>query len=148
MERPIYLDNNSSTPVDPAVLEAMLPYFTTDFGNPTNSTHPYGRRAAEAVERARVQVARAVGGEPREIVFTSGATESDNLAILGICRRAGQKFGHVVTSAVEHSAVLEPCRQLEQEGFRVSYLPVDRMGRVDPQDVERAVTPGTCLVSV
>jgi cysteine desulfurase len=148
MQKPIYLDNNASTRVDPSVLEAMLPFYTTEYANPTNVLHAPGRTAAEAIERARSLVASTIGAEPPEVIFTSGATESNNIAILGVARRAGGRFRHVITTAVEHSAVLEPCRQLEREGFRVSYLPVDGHGRVNPADVERELAPETCLVSV
>jgi cysteine desulfurase len=148
MPPPIYLDNNSTTPVDPEVLEAMLPYFTTRFGNPSNTLHTYGTQAADAVEWARGQVAAILGATSQEVVFTSGATESNNLAILGTCRFGKSRYDHVVTCATEHKAVLEPCRQLEREGFRVSYLPVDRFGMVAAEDIERCLTPTTLLVSV
>ncbi|MBX9678910.1 MAG: cysteine desulfurase [Gemmataceae bacterium] len=148
MQTPIYLDNNASTRVDPSVLEAMLPYFTTDFANPTNVLHLPGRTAAAAIELARSQVASAIGAESSEITFTSGATESNNIAILGVARRAVGRFRHIITSSIEHSAVLEPCRQLEREGFRVSYLPVDSYGRVDPALVEQEIGEETFLVSV
>ena len=148
MAPPIYLDNNSTTPVDHEVLEAMLPYFTTRFGNPSNTLHAYGVDAADAVERSRAQVASIVGASPREIVFTSGATESNNLAILGACRFGKQNAGHVVTAVTEHKAVLEACKQLESEGFRITYLPVDRFGTVSSSDVEKAIRPNTILVSV
>lgn len=148
MHNPIYLDNNSTTPVDPKVLEAMLPYFTTCFGNPSNTSHRFGSEAADAVERARKQVATLIGAEPAEIVFTSGATESNNLAILGLARTNAGRANHIITVASEHKAVLEPCRQLEREGWRVTYLPVDKFGSVDAVAVEAAISPTTLLVSV
>lgn len=148
MEVPIYLDNNSTTPLDPLVLEAMLPFFTTHFGNPSNVTHAMGERAAAAVERARTQVAELVGAEPREIFFTSGATESNNLAILGVARKVGRPGDHIITVATEHRAVLGPCRKLESEGLRLTVLPVDGTGRVDPRSVADAITERTVLVSV
>jgi cysteine desulfurase len=148
MDDVIYLDNNSTTPLDPAVLEVMLPYFTRAFGNPSNTAHAYGAVAAAAVEKARTQVAEVLRCRPKEIVCTSGATESNNLAILGVARKARERGDHVVTAQAEHKSVLMPCKQLEREGFRVSYLPVDRCGRVDPDDVAGALTDRTVLVSV
>ncbi len=148
MKLPIYLDNNSTTPVDPEVLEAMLPYFTVRFGNPSNTLHTYGIQAANAVEQSRTQIAALLGTSPREIVFTSGATESNNLAILGTCRFGKAQYDHVITGATEHKAVLEACHQLELEGFHVTYLPVDRFGMLSPKDVERSITASTLLVSV
>jgi len=144
----IYLDNNSTTPVDPEVLEAMLPFFTSRFGNPSNTLHSLGVDAADAVEIARNRVASLLSASPREIVFTSGATESNNLAILGVCRFNRLHGDHVITAVTEHKAVLESCHQLEQEGLRVTYLPADRFGRVSPDDVERSITSTTLLVSI
>ncbi len=129
----IYLDNNSTTPLDPAVVDAMLPYFTTKFGNPSNPAHDYGLEAARAVERARSQVAHLIGSEAKEILFTSGATESNNLAILGAARASRSRGNHVVTTVIEHKAVLNPCKQLEREGMTVTYLPVDRTGFVSAE---------------
>ena len=148
MQSPIYLDNNSTTPIDPRVMEVMLPYFITRFGNPSNTLHSYGVEAADAVEQARDQVAATVGASRREIVFTSGATESDNLAILGTCRFNKPQYDHVVTVVTEHKAVLETCRHVEQEGFRVTYLPVDHYGMISLEELESAITPTTLLVSV
>ena len=145
---PIYLDNNATTPIDPAVLEAMTPYLTNLYGNPSNPSHRYGAEAADAVERARTQVARLIGSRSNEIIFTASATESNNLAILGVARGNRARGDHVVTAATEHSSVLGPCGQLEREGFRVSYVPVDRQGRVDPTGLGRALTDQTVLVSV
>jgi cysteine desulfurase len=139
----IYLDHHATTPVDPAVLEAMLPYFTERFGNPSSKHHAFGQEAANAVEEARAQVAELVGADARDIVFTSGATESDNLAIRGLITE-----GHVVTTAIEHAAVLEPLRTLERRGVAVTVVPVDASGIVDVQRVADALRPETVLVSV
>jgi len=148
MSKPIYLDNNSTTPVDPAVFEAMRPYFTEFFGNPSNQHHAAGSKAARAVERARSQVAAAVGAEPNSIVFTSGATESNNLAILGVCRGSHTSPGHIITSAIEHKAVIGPCRHLEATGWKVTYLGPDSQGTVDWRAVDNAIMPETVLVSI
>jgi cysteine desulfurase len=147
MSKLIYLDNNSTTPVDPRVFEAMMPYFTEVCGNPSNQHHSAGTRAARAVEKARSQVAAAIGAEPESIVFTSGATESNNLAILGACR-AHRTTGHIVTSAIEHKAVLEPCRHLEASGWKVTYLRPDSHGTIEWRAVEDAIIPDTILVSI
>lgn len=147
--RPIYLDHHATTPLDPRVLEAMRPYLTEEFGNASSATHAYGWRAEAAVEDARERLARAIGArDPSEIVFTSGTTESDNLALQGLLRAGRGGRDHVVTSAVEHPAVLDTCVALEKQGFAVSRLPVDGEGRVDPDEVARAITPRTALVSV
>ena len=145
--QPIYLDYNATTPIDPAVAEAMLPYLTTHFGNPSSS-HPYGARARAAVEEARRQVAALLGARPEEIVFTSGGTEGSNTVLHGVARLLRSKGRHLVTTAIEHPAVLEPCAALEEEGFRVTRLPVDGEGRVEPRAVAEALTPETILVSV
>jgi cysteine desulfurase len=144
----VYLDNNSTTPVDPVVFELMRPYFTECFGNPSNKHHAAGSRAASAVEKARLQVAMAIGADPESIVFTSGATESNNLTILGACRAHPFTAGHIVTSAIEHKAVLEPCRYLESLGWEVTLLRPDTKGCVDWRAVEAALTPATVLVSI
>lgn len=144
---PIYLDNHATTRTDPRVIAAMLPYFTDDYGNAA-STHAYGRRAADAVDRGRAQVAELIGAEPRDIIFTSGATESDNLAIKGAAAMARRHGQHVLTVQTEHHAVLDPCRRLERDGFQVTFLPVDRNGCVTPEQVAAALTPQTVLVSV
>lgn len=146
-ERPIYLDYNATTPPDPEVAEAMLPYLTTRFGNPSSS-HAYGAEARAAVEEARRQVAAILGAKAEEIVFTSGGTEGNNTVLHGVARLLRAKGRHLVTSAIEHPAVLEPCAVLEEEGFRVTRVPVDAAGRVDPRDVAEALTPETILVSV
>lgn len=145
---PVYLDYHATTPLDPRVLEAMLPYLTEHFGNAASRTHAFGLRAEAAVTVAREAVAEALGAEPREIVFTSGATESNNLAILGAARANRAKGDHVVTSAIEHRAVLDPCRQLEKEGFRVTFLPPDRQGVTSAEAVTAALSDRTILVSV
>ena len=144
---PIYLDYNATTPIDPAVAAAMLPYLRDHFGNPS-SAHPYGVTAKEAIEQARVQVAELMNARPEEIVFTSGGSESNNTAILGVARAHADRGRHIITSAVEHPAVLEPCRALAEEGYRITVLPVDGAGRVDPDAVARAITPETILITV
>lgn len=143
--RRIYLDHNASTPVHPDVLAAMLPYFSERFGN-ASSIHGFGREARDAVETAREEIAGFLGVTPEEMVFTSGGTESDNLAIKGVAHAHGK--GHIVTSQVEHHAVLRTCQALEQGGYAVTYLPVDGDGLVDPDDVRRAIRPDTVLVSI
>ncbi len=149
MKLPIYLDHHATTPVDARVLEAMLPYFGRDFGNASSASHVYGWRAEAAVEEARERLAAAIGAaDPSELVFTSGTTESDNLALLGMVRAGGSPGDHIVTSAIEHPAVLDPCRALEREGFELSILPVDGQGLVDPDELRRAIRPRTRLVSV
>ena len=151
---PIYLDNQSSTRVDPRVLEAMLPYFTEHFGNPHSTSHAYGRVAAAAIERARAAVAALIRADPREIVFTSGATESNNLAIKGAAHFArahpqgAQPRDHIITLATEHKCVLESCAQLEREGFAVTYLPVEPDGLVALDKLAAALSERTLLVSV
>jgi len=143
--RRIYLDHNASTPVHPDVVAAMLPYFSERYGNPS-SIHSFGREARDAVEAARGEIARFLGVSPEEIVFTSGGTESDNLAIKGVALARGS--GHLITSQVEHHAVLRTCQALERAGYAVTYLPVDAHGRVDPDDVRRAIRPDTILITV
>jgi cysteine desulfurase len=151
---PIYLDNQSTTRVDPRVLEAMLPYFTEDFGNPHSTSHAHGRIAAEAVERARGEIAALIHADPREIVFTSGATESNNLAIKGAAHFArahpqgGKVRDHIVALQTEHKCVLESCKELEREGFAVIYLPVEPDGLVSLTELEAAISERTLLVSV
>jgi len=146
--REVYLDYNATTPVDPEVREAMLPFLSDEFGNPS-SVHPPGRRARKAVENAREQVAALLNAsDPSEIVFTSGATEANNMAILGATIFAGHKSGHIITTQIEHPCILSVCKFLEEQGFRVTYLPVDRQCRVDPQSVLDALTDDTLVVSV
>jgi cysteine desulfurase len=145
---PIFMDNNSTTRVDPRVVEAMLPYFTEHYGNAASRHHSFGLEAKEAVDRAREQVAGLIGAEAREIIFTSGATESNNLALRGVAGMYRSKGNHVITVVTEHKAVLDPCKRLQREGFDVTFLPVDRFGRVTPGQVAAAITDKTILVSV
>jgi cysteine desulfurase len=145
---PIYLDNNATTRTDARVLEAMLPFFTVDYGNAASRHHVFGRRAEEAVEEARSQVADLIAADPREIIFTSGATESDNLALKGVAHMYRTAGDHLVTVATEHKAVLDPCKRLEREGFRVTFLPVDQYGQISAEQVAGALTGQTILVSV
>ncbi|HSB60579.1 MAG TPA: aminotransferase class V-fold PLP-dependent enzyme, partial [Vicinamibacteria bacterium] len=144
----IYLDHHATTPVDPAVVAAMLPFLTERFGNPSGKGHAFAAEAHSAVEEARARLADFVGARPEEMVFTSGATEADNLAVRGAARALAARGGHVVTSVLEHAAVLEPCRSLEREGFAVTRVEVDSRGIVDPDDVARALRPDTVLVSL
>ncbi len=148
MTRPIYMDHHATTPALPEVVEAMVPYFLSEFGNSSSTTHVYGKVAADAVEEARKKLADLIGAVPAEIFFTSGATESDNLALRGAARANRSRGNHIITCVIEHEAVLETCRALEKEGFEVTYLPVDSHGLVDPAGVLRAVTQKTILVSV
>ena len=145
---PIYFDNHATTQVDPRVLEAMLPYFTGKFGNAASRNHSFGWAGEEAVENARAQVAALIGASAKEIIFTSGATESDNLMIKGVAEMYKEKGNHVITQAIEHKAVLDTCKRLEKEGFEVTYLPVQRDGRVAPEDVQKAITPKTILITI
>ncbi len=145
---PIYLDNHATTRVDPRVLEAMLPYFTENYGNAASRHHVFGRVASEAVQTARGQVAGLLGASPREIIFTSGATESNNLAIRGVAGMYRNRGDHIITANTEHHAVLDPCQRLAREGFRVTVLPVGRDGCVDPQQVSDALDERTILVSI
>jgi len=147
-KRPIYLDCNATTPVSPEVLAVMLPFFTQHFGNPSSSSHAYGWEAAAAVENAREILAEAIAAEPTEIIFTSGATEANNLAIKGIAEAYLSEGKHIVTSQTEHSAVLAPCRYLETLGFEVTYLPVGADGLIALSDLEKALRTDTVLVSV
>ena len=146
--RLIYMDHNATTPLDPRILQAMMPYLTEHFGNASSTSHVFGLAAAEAVEAARESTARLLGCAPAEIVFTSGATESDNTAIKGVAWALEDKGRHIITTSVEHRAVLEACSFLESRGFEVTILPVDRYGVVDPDDLRRSLRTGTILVSV
>ena len=149
MKTPIYMDNHATTPVDPRVLEAMLPYYSERFGNPASRNHAFGWEAAAAVDEARAQVAGLIGAaSPGEIVFTSGGTESDNLAIKGVAELYRNKGGHIITCAAEHKAVLDSCKALERRDFRVTYLPVDRYGTVDLDRLSAAINDKTILISV
>lgn len=146
---PIYMDNHATTPTDRRVLEAMLPYFTEKFGNAASRNHSFGWEAEEAVDRARTQIAALINAKPKEIIFTSGATESDNLAIKGTVEFYKDKGKHVVTCVTEHKAVLDSCRALERAGkASVTYLPVDRYGMVNPDDLRKAITPETVLITL
>ncbi len=148
MKTPIYMDNHATTPVDPRVLDAMLPYLTEHFGNAASRNHAFGWRAEEAVDEARSSVAELIGCSEKEIVFTSGATESNNLAIKGVAAAYRDKGNHVVTASTEHKCVLDACKRLERDGFRVTYLPVDADGLVAADAVRAAITDETILVSV
>src|ERR1700754_2444546 len=145
---PIYLDNNATTPCDPRVVETMIPYFTENFGNAASRNHPFGWVAEEAVDYAREQVAKLIGADPKEIIFTSGATESDNLAIKGVFEMYKDKGNHIITTVTEHKAVLDACKHVEKLGGRVTYLPVKEDGLVDLEELEKAMTPETILVSI
>ncbi|CUQ65486.1 IscS subfamily cysteine desulfurase [Candidatus Nitrospira inopinata] len=149
MKLPIFLDNHSTTPMDPRVLEAMLPYFVEKFGNAASRNHAFGWEAEEAVEQARKHIAKLINADAKEIVFTSGATESDNLALKGVLEMYREKGTHIVTSSTEHRAVLDTAKSLEAKGLAtVTYLPVDKYGMVNPDDVRNAITDKTILISV
>jgi cysteine desulfurase len=148
MKLPIYLDNHATTPLDPRVLDAMMPYLTTKFGNAASRNHSFGWEAEEAVERARKQIADLIGAQPKEIVFTSGATESNNLAIKGVAEMYAERGNHIITVATEHKAVLDTCKKLEKHGCQVTYLPVDQEGLIDLDRLRRAITDKTILISV
>src|SRR6476619_3023650 len=145
---PIYMDYHATTPVDPRVLEAMTPFFTQHFGNAASRNHPFGWEAEEAVETARKQVADLIGASAKEIIFTSGATESNNLSIIGVAEMYKEKGNHIITSPIEHKSVLDTCHFLEKKGFEITYVPVDKYGQVSPEVVRNAITPKTILVSV
>jgi len=148
MKLPVYLDNNATTPCDPKVLEVMLPWFTEKFGNAASSSHLYGWEAAEAVKMGREQVVSLICANPREIIFTSGATESDNLALKGVFEMYAGKGNHIITVKTEHKAVLDTCQNLERKGAQVSYLPVDESGLINPAELEAAITEKTILIAV
>jgi cysteine desulfurase len=148
LKLPIYMDNHATTPVDPRVVQAMLPYFTEIFGNAASRSHSFGWTAEKAVELARDQVGALIGASGKEIVWTSGATESDNLAIKGTAEFHKDRGNHIITAQTEHKAVLDTCKRLEKEGFEVTYLPVEQDGRVDPEAVRAAMTDKTILVSI
>lgn len=149
MKLPIFMDNHSTTPMDPRVLEAMLPYFVEKFGNAASRNHAFGWEAEEAVEAARKQIARLIHADSKEIVFTSGATEADNLAIKGVVEMYHEKGDHIITSATEHRAVLDTCKALESKrGVKVTYVPVDKTGMVNPEDVRNAITDKTILITI
>jgi cysteine desulfurase len=149
MERLVYMDNHATTPMDPRVLEAMLPYFTQKFGNAASRNHQFGWEAEAAVDHAREQIGHLINAKPKEIIFTSGATESDNLAIKGIVEFHKEKGNHIITAVTEHKAVLDTCRALERTGkVTVTYLPVDTYGGIDLDDLRRAITEKTILISI
>ncbi|MDE3236219.1 MAG: IscS subfamily cysteine desulfurase [Bacteroidota bacterium] len=148
MKLPIYLDNNATTPMDPRVLEAMLPYFTEHFGNAASRNHPFGWEAEEAVDYAREQVAQLIGADPKEIIFTSGATEGDNLAIKGVFEMYASKGNHIITVVTEHKAVLDTCKHIEKLGGEVTYLPVNAEGLIDLKELEAAIKPTTILIAI
>ncbi|MBI5722806.1 MAG: IscS subfamily cysteine desulfurase [Planctomycetes bacterium] len=145
---PIYMDNNATTPIDPRILEAMMPYLTGEFGNAASKHHVFGWRAEEAVENARQQVAELIHASPKEIVFTSGATESDNLAIKGVAEAYRERGNHIITCLTEHKAVLDTCKYLEKNGCEVAYLTPDSTGQVGPQQIEQAITDKTILITL
>src|SRR5215510_8271220 len=145
---PIYMDNPATTPLDPRALEAMMPYFTDRFGNAASRNHKFGWEAEEAVETSRKEVAALISADPREIVFTSGATESDNLAVKGVAWMYREKGDHIITCVTEHKAILDTCKHLEKDGIRVTFLPVDNKGFVDLDDIRHAITDQTILISI
>src|SRR6201992_160038 len=145
---PIYMDNHATSPLDPRGLEAMMPYFTTKFGNAASRNHSFGWEAEQAVETAREQIAKLIGATAKEIIFTSGATESNNLAIKGIAEMYRERGNHIITQVTEHKAVLDTCKKLEKQGYRVTYLPVQADGLVDIEDLRRAIDDKTILVSI
>ena len=148
LKLPIYLDNNATTPMDPRVLEAMTPYFLEHFGNAASRNHPFGWEAEEAVDYAREQVAKLIGADPKEIIFTSGATEGDNLAIKGVFEMYASKGNHIITATTEHKAVLDTCKHIEKLGGEVTYLQVKADGLIDLKELEAAIKPTTILISI
>ncbi len=148
LQLPIYLDNNATTPMDPRVLEAMTPYFLSQFGNAASRNHPFGWQAEEAVDYAREQVAKLIGADPKEIIFTSGATESDNLGIKGVYEMYASKGNHIITATTEHKAVLDTCKHIEKLGGEVTYLEVGADGLIDLKELEAAIRPTTILVAI
>lgn len=147
-KRPIYLDMQATTPLDPRVLDAMLPFYTGLYGNPHSRTHAYGWEAEKATEDARENIASLIGADPKEIIFTSGATESNNMSIKGVARFYSGKKKHIITSQTEHKCVLDSCRHLQEQGFEVTYLPVQHNGLIKIEDLEAAIRPDTSIVSI
>src|SRR5271166_5413174 len=145
---PIYMDNHATTRTDPRVLEEMLPYFSEYFGNAASRNHEFGWVAEQAVEQSRERIAKLIGANTKEIIFTSGATESNNLAIKGAAEMYREKGNHIITQATEHKAVLDTCKRLEKHGYEVTYLPVAKDGRIDLDDLRRAITNKTILISI
>src|SRR5438045_6843652 len=145
---PMYLDNNATTPMDPRVLEAMLPYFTEKFGNAASRNHAFGWSAEEGVDYAREQIAALINCNPKEIIFTSGATEADNLAIKGVFEMYASKGNHIITAVTEHKAVLDSCKHIEKLGGKVTYLKVNRDGLIDLKALEAAIKPTTILIAI
>jgi cysteine desulfurase len=148
MKLPIYMDNHATTPLDPRVLDAMLPYFTEKFGNAASRNHTFGFDAENAVEQARKQIAALIGADHREIVFTSGATESDNLAVKGVASMYREKGNHIITCVTEHKAILDSCKHLEKDGYKVTFLPVDNKGLISLDDLRAAITDQTILITI
>src|ERR1700712_5477200 len=148
LKLPVYLDNNATTPCDPRVVDAMVPYFTKSFGNAASRNHPFGWAAEEAVDYAREQVAKLIGADPKEIIFTSGATEADNLAIKGVYEMYASKGNHIITATTEHKAVLDTCKHIEKIGGQVTYLNVQEDGLIDLAQLEAAITPQTILIAI
>ena len=148
MKLPIYMDYHATTPVDPRVLEAMMPFFTQHFGNAASRNHAFGWEAEEAVETARKQVADLIGASAKEIIFTSGATESNNLAIKGVAEMYREKGNHIITCVIEHKAVIDTCKKLEKQGARVTYLPVQKDGRISLDELRAAITDKTILITI
>src|SRR5665213_4019491 len=148
IQLPLYMDNHATTPLDPRVLEAMLPFFTNKFGNAASRNHSFGWEAEKAVDMAREQIAKLIGSTAREIIFTSGATESDNLAIKGIGEMYRERGNHIITQVTEHKAVLDTCKRMEKQGYRVTYLPVNADGLIEMDDLKRAIDDKTILVSI
>ena len=148
LKLPIYMDNHATTRVDPRVVEAMLPFYTQTYGNAASRNHAFGWEAEKAVESARAQIAKLINASSKEIIFTSGATESDNLAIKGVAEMYREKGDHIITMVIEHKAVLDTCKRLEKYGFKVTYMPVDKEGFIDLDDLRRAITPKTILITL
>ena len=148
MKLPIYMDYHATTPVDPRVLEAMMPSFTAEFGNAAGRNHPFGWHAEKFVENGREQIAHMIGADPKEIIFTSGATESNNIALKGAAEMYREKGDHMITQVTEHKAILDTCKFLEKSGIKITYLPVDKYGQISLEDLQKAITDKTILISI